>query len=442
MDSTIVFAKRVVCYAFIFSSSTLAAQVRSEDTVSIDAISERYEATYSAIETLAIAYSESLQPVVAEEDLFRHWNMIPTGASHFEAVMHRDGRLFARVQSLSERVAADVTTALRDEFPVLRTDTMKLFTDVPYRTVQSTLVRLEPVPHSQVFVYDGTDIYQHAEGESLESFRHGSRPTFIKIDSTRYKDRFLPRLLWDELLLCSEVTLASELKHRRRNRVPAVFESGEFRVLDERELVAGQACVVVESSDHRFCLDVDHGFAVRRRQWMRAGLPTYEVVTRRLKEVLPNIWFPTEVEKTTYGVRGQEPDEYTAKPAFRVLCEVQSIEANRQDHLALLAIEPPAGSMVIDQTLATQDAQSPSDSKAGGARVIPSISYIVPADKSKLDEVIDRARQGNDLGEMQVQPRSSAWSWLVLLNAALLGVICVIVMVRRSRRRADSVPKT
>ena len=108
------------------------------------------------------------------------------------------------------------------------------------------------------------------------------------------------------------------------------------------------------------------------------------------------------------------------------------MEINDAKHLELFSVNPQPGEVIVDQTLsAVRDdglAAAVTPHTTGGGE-IPTISYTVPADNAKLDEVI---RDAQRVAAMRPEPPpmlssilggSRRFLWFFVVSLVILGAL-------------------
>jgi hypothetical protein len=169
---------------------------------------------------------------------------------------------------------------------------------------------------------------------------------------------------------------------RKDERFPDAFARRGFRVGAALERIDGHPCVVV-SRDGKETVWIDPaiGYAVRKHS---ANYPDTDLLREvyhntDFQEVAPGLWLP---RRCAYELCGPPlaPVKYRGKPMLRFIHDVKKFSLNDvPDSLFTLSFEP---GMIINDT-------------TGGAPVEgkpPGLTYIMPADLTQLDRVVNEAR--------------------------------------------------
>ncbi len=87
--------------------------------------------------------------------------------------------------------------------------------------------------------------------------------------------------------------------------VKAALDSGTYKATLKRDLIGGQWCNEISSSDgnDRIWLAEDKDLCIMRREWFhpKTKMKMGEIIIRRVAEVGPGLWMPVEVEDVTYS---------------------------------------------------------------------------------------------------------------------------------------------
>jgi hypothetical protein len=213
-------------------------------------------------------------------------------------------------------------------------------------------------------------------------------------------------------------------------RLPDAFSQGDYRVEPATEPVDGHPCVVVSWPGRwKYWLDPAARFAIRQSE--EYDPETHELGARRhnfdLAEI-GGVWLPKRCWFDVCGRPAVTPPAYRGKPLLRYVLTVSKLDLNNvPDSLFDLNID--AGMRVMDRT-----AEGP-----GGDKQV--VSYIMPANKSQLIDVIREAQE-----EISRQDRGSGhrsmivWAYLVIVVAAL-AVWAVLSIRRRSGPKRPAGPK-
>lgn len=195
----------------------------------------------------------------------------------------------------------------------------------------------------------------------------------------------------------------------RVHDLPTLLRTGGFAVTQKDAVVDGAACLLAESPGvQKIWLDPALHYAVRRREVYQNGVTESVITCRQFKQVPDSeTWLPASVSWTTYE---------GGKVAQQLDLTLRRAEVNKPSHDALFQIDAKPGSLVIDETLASDGSKV---SREAGTRT-PSVSYTQPANPADLDAVVAKAKETHDAGR-----RSTRWQVLYwgLGFAALATVV-------------------
>ena len=325
----------------VLASSPPARSLTLEDLV------RAYQQKYVKITTLRYDASLSSEPVVSEEDLFRYHRRLPALPETVRVVAHRDGRTFHESSELWGPLFDPFTKLLAREFPAVRGNFNAMF-ELPYDRVRAAVDRAAK-EHTEkslkIVLFDGQKIWEHRPDEEFAT-DGAKRRAFTVVDPARIDRQFVPGTLLDDMLYGFDIApFRRESEHRRRNRVPEVFEGGEFRLREGDE----SGWVVAEApGKERIYFDPALQFAVRKRQWFMDGKVCFEFEGRDYEQLADGIWLPRDAVETAYGTKLSRHPACLGKPLFHNRFKVERLELNRPEHLALLAADVPAGAWVVD----------------------------------------------------------------------------------------------
>jgi len=402
-------------------------------------IADEYKAKYSTITTIRMDYESRVEPVVSEESLFREKHMIIVRSPvKVSVIYHRDGRLFFRYADPSHALTAPLIMGLTPAFPLLRKDPNVIYREVPYERVRERLNEIglnPPDAHARLLVYDGHSLMDHTESHTLTD-GDLARQAFLVINTARLQTSYIPPTLLDRLCITFMIPhLANEFAARQDNRLSDVPLEANTRLLPAAQQVDGARCIVLEQAGkQRFYLDPTLADAVRKREWLNDGSLSIDIIGSDFRQVGEGLWLPAEVLETQYGYQTFANGAFNGKPIFRRRYRVEQIRLNDPADLAMLKVDVPVGSVVVDQTLGPVDKNgAPVKVEYQTRDVIPSVAYVEPADKATLDRVIHDAQRAAALeGGAPLEPAQSGarWRWLVALNCILLVIVIAAAFYR------------
>jgi hypothetical protein len=215
-------------------------------------------------------------------------------------------------------------------------------------------------------------------------------------------------------------------RDRGDDRLPDALSRGAYRIEPKAEPVDGVACLVVSWPGHRkYWLDPAARYTVRK---MEAYDPGTGLLTQRrrnfdLTRVAPGVWLPKRCWLEVCGPPSAPPP-FRGAPLNRYVTTVTKVSVNDvPDSLFLLSIPP--GTRVFDQSASITD---------GGRKKM--LSYLMPADPSRLDQAIADAR--DEVAEKGSQSRRRYW--FLVVNATVLIAVTVAVSGYRILRRRRGGP--
>lgn len=174
--------------------------------------------------------------------------------------------------------------------------------------------------------------------------------------------------------------------HRGEHRLPDAFLHFDVRLRENWERIDGEECIVIELGN-AFILwcDPDLNFAVRRWDTLDGndGHVSYRYNLSDFSEESPGIWFPKTASRIRWA-SSTAPADVKAAPLMKYEYTVKEIRVNDVDEtLFETDLESiPAGTRVIDNVNTVEDI-------FGNPLAA---NYTMPADASKLDQVIAAAK--------------------------------------------------
>jgi hypothetical protein len=203
---------------------------------------------------------------------------------------------------------------------------------------------------------------------------------------------------------------------RKQECLPDVFRLGPYSVEPALQLVNGFACVVVAwPGRDKLWLDPKVGFALRRRELLdpEGGSLMERWHNHDFVEGDRGIWLPKVCHVDRCGSR-LAPAAYRGKPLLRYVFTVTKLGLNNvPDSLFTLDFRP--GTFVADANILP--------AKEGEGDFV---TYVIPADRSKLDEAVQEAIAQR----AQFQGRrwwTSAFVWgTTIIVVACLGLLLVL----------------
>jgi|GEM_PF-5582772 len=439
---------------FVLHLGECLSTLRAEESSILNAIIDDYAAKYRRIDSLRIDYDWSIEPLISEEALFREKRMMPQPPVSIRVIYHSDGRTYLRSDDPSQEFMDPLFKKLIPEFPALEDDADRLFRDVPFARVRDVINELmadPPVHDCRVVVFDGKRLMNFGE---LATFVVGDNPrrTFVIVNVDRLHGSIIPPNLIDSLLFAFAMPgLPKESETREFNRFPDALSGPAVSILKtSEEVVDGVRCIAIETSvesrGQRFYFDPALRHTLRKRQWMRKGSLTFEAEYSDFEEVIEHVWLPRSVIETQYAGKDLLNGSYNGRPIFRRRNLVKLLRANDPADIALLSVDFPAGSVVSDQTLTALDRSGqekalpePIKQNLKYGQIVPSVSYVQPADRADLEKVVrDAQRQSGRIGENPFDDKpkhSGVVRWLVAVNLGILVFIVGVIAYRRVRAR-------
>jgi hypothetical protein len=193
--------------------------------------------------------------------------------------------------------------------------------------------------------------------------------------------------------------------------LPDAFSRGDYRVETATEEVDGHPCVVVSWLGHRkYWLDPAARFSIRQSE--EYDPDTHELAARRQNfdfTEIGSVWLPKRCWFDVCGRPAATPPDSRGKPLLRYVLTVSKLDLNNvPDSLFDLGID--AGMRVIDAT---------AGAPGGGDQVI---SYIMPADKSQLNDAIRDAQE-----ELSTQERNQ-WRQIFVVWGNVVAVVVALAV--------------
>ncbi len=415
-----------------------------EGPPSMDDLSTVYIKKYAQVTTLRYESTSRVEAKIEPELVYREFRVFSPADVQSVVIYHRDGRLYHSVLDPWSVAYTDFDARFMREHPNAQ-DAADMFT-LPYGRVQTLAkVALSEVQAVSplVRVYDGRRLWQMEPGQRLET-PNRSVEAFVIVDTNRVASPFLPETLLDGLLFGFDMPrLSFDSQTRARNRLPDLLTAAGAGIASAEERVDGALCVVVDLADtQRLWLDPALGFAVRKRLWFLDKKEIYELTARDFEKLGDDLWLPHEAVYTQYGHAQAAGGNYTGKPIYDRRLTVANWKLNDPADLGYLAVEIPAGSVVIDQTIEPMDDSGrPIAHAKKGDNVVPSVSYTQPANARDLDRVVREAQEeaGRAGRELRTQPANYFRSTLLWFN---VGVLAVLVLTVVLRRRWEKLPQS
>lgn len=407
------------------------------ETPGVDQILASYREKAGRIETISVILSGTTKALVSPEELFRDFRVIPADGTQLSLTYHRDGRFRQETLNLSSVIFNGVVNKIMEEKPSLREDYDGIFA-TPYEDVRRLTESVRagrPKPVLQSIVFDGTKLWKY-DSDSLIVNRGVEQRIFNVVDPDRFSGGMLYRTLLEDVLLTFDLPgLPKESAVRRGDLLPDLVGGGAFRVADRPEEVEGNQCVVLESANQRISLDPALGFAVRKRLWLHDGAVATEFVARDFERLADHLWFPRSAWETLFASKSQAGGRFAGKPYVRTEMTVSRVELNRPEHLSSLSVTVPAGSLVMDETIAPVDEQGRAVAARDEPDVIPTVNYVTPADRADLDRVIQEARVSEGRRALDAPIKGNIVGMVLAFNAGLLAIL-LVGYAYRSRRAA------
>ncbi|HVC99367.1 MAG TPA: hypothetical protein VND64_37220 [Pirellulales bacterium] len=125
----------------------------------------------------------------------------------------------------------------------------------------------------------------------------------------------------------------------------------EYRVLPEREEVDGAQCWVVEwPAMDRVWVDLDHGFAIRRRQyhWGRGKPMRYAIEQSDFREVRPGVWLPFVQAVDKYADIDRTGQEFWGTIVNKSVYRSKEVLLGDEVSDEALQVRLPAGTRLVD----------------------------------------------------------------------------------------------
>jgi hypothetical protein len=354
---------------------------------------------------------------------------------------HRDGRFRIETIDRSKAVFDGVVNKLIAGNPRLRSNFDEIF-QLPYGEIRALTEEVRsqrPAPRLRSTVYDGSKFWQY-DADYRVVDRGDKLRVFNVVDLERFPDGILDRTLFEDMLLTFEVPgLPHDAERRRGDILPTMLASGKFRVSDHPEDVDGYPCTIIDSVDEKICLDPRYGFAVHKRTWSIGGVPYREVVASDFERLADGFYFPRAMLETSFGMKEQADGQYIGKPYISKQITVKRVELNRPNLEAELAVNIPAGSWIIDQTVTPVDDQGRSiKAKQSEPNAIAAVNYRMPANRSDLDQAVQDARVAAGHGIQESNRPNKVLAAVVAFNVGLLAILAAAYGTRRWRQGKTS----
>jgi hypothetical protein len=172
-------------------------------------------------------------------------------------------------------------------------------------------------PMDQTWAYDGKTLWNRQKvGEQLKGA--AADDVYNLFDIKVFWDRggmtFQSEYLSNVGLHVPDLSLSPDTRQKRGFQFIALFpedlDKAPYRVLEKTEKVEGAECLVVEAKGNeigtwkarvkgeevadKLWFDLEHGLALRKREFSSAGVLTERKINGKLKEVTPGVWLPQE----------------------------------------------------------------------------------------------------------------------------------------------------
>jgi len=404
-------------------------------------VAEAYRRHYSAIKTLRVVYEQATEPLIDREVLWRQLQMYGSAKTSATVVVG-ENQLFCQTATEQKPLAKALGELMRQSPGGVQKGTGGfrkgqggLGATVSLAEIERALADVPAERSERTLVYDGSVLLEKSP-HSLK-VDDEKRGAYQVHDTSNAQQPFFPRTyLLDVLFPTRLPSLARDDELAQDSRIPDLVSRGPGPASIGRESVDGREYVVVDvPTRQKLWLDAQLAYAVRRRQAYLDGSLWTETVCTDHVEVVSGVWLPKTLTRTTFA-RNELPEQYRGKPYLKTTIRVSTVEANRPEHAAFFTRQPEAGAFVFDERLRPLDAKGQPVNAPPGKGIRPGVSYVQPADKAALDQVITRARQ--EQGAISGAEPPGKWtrgrSLLVLLGLSACVAGAVFLLVRRFRR--------
>ena len=276
------------------------------------------------------------------------------------------------------------------------------------------------------------EVFTERQGVNLTT-RGATRSGVGISDRTSDSYNFRELLPLDGVLLTFDVPSAPRVSETRSRYLwPSVAKRFELRPAGTEEC-DGSPCLVFSSNDLKLWLDPQLNYAVRRRAALYEGKVIYDERASDHFQVCAGVWVPKRLIKTTLGNMLESP-EYSEQPLFEDEYKITEFRRNIPLADTMFRLDAKPGEWVVDQTLAPHDADGKLVRDPQRPGVVPAVSYVQPADKSRVDAAIARAMQ-RPAGQ---GGKLSVGAILMIVNAVIVLLLGLLLSVRWWLRRSGS----
>jgi len=276
------------------------------------------------------------------------------------------------------------------------------------------------------------DVFTERQGVSLTT-RGVTRSGVGISDKTADSYSFRELLPLDGVLLTFDVPSAPRVSETRSRYLwPSVARRFELRHTGTEEC-DGSPCLVFSSNDLQLWFDPQLNYAVRRRASLYEGKIIYDERASDHFQVCTGVWVPKRLVKTTLGNMLESP-AYSERPLFEDEYKITDFRRNIALADTMFRLDAKPGEWVVDQTLAPHDADGNLIRDPQRPGVVPAVSYVQPADKSRVDAAIARSMQ---------RPAGQGGQWsvsavLMIVNVVIVLLLGLFLSVRWWLRRSGS----
>jgi hypothetical protein len=265
-----------------------------------------------------------------------------------------------------------------------------------------------------LFAFDGSTFWHRSSDRAVD--RGVARTTVSKNDKTDRDSNLFALEPLDEVLLAFDLPSVPRARESRlKHRLLTLLSEYAFR-READDLYDGHLCARLVSDRIQLWLDPALAYAMRRKLAFYEGKRVHEVRASEHKQVAPGVWIPMRVTTVTYGSKFGPP-ELLEVPLFQHDYAIAEFRINIPISDAMFRIDPDPGEWVIDHTRE------------------PRVSYIQPADKTRVDDVIARAlRQSQRAASSQ---RTSFAQYLLVFNVIVVFCLGLLLVSRWWLRRRE-----
>ena len=384
------------------------------DIPTLETIGRAYQGRDQGIRSIRADYHAEQTLMVdpgAYYQATHNWELMPFDIT---IVVAADGRRYQSV-SRKEHTMTDILEWVRMHRLNVPFDPDP--NNLPYPDIANAMRRVTPKPSGEFNLFDGTNLWGHSLSKIKPMGVEHDSYVVRDIPSQNYAYFASTPLDWAGWTFLMPA-LPKDDQKRRKERIPDMFEVGNYTVSPATERVGADECVVLTAPGKRtLWLLPDKKFAVRKAESLLEGQKVFVAEFTDFKPFGVGAWIAGKTITTSFGVKKSHPAEFEGKALTRITYSLTNLQRDDPASEALLRVDPKAGDFVLDQALVT-----------GPGKGKDSVSYQVPADRQDLDRVINEA-VARDLAR---QPRPwyrSPAPWIVLVVA----IAIVVVVVRRTQ---------